>query len=288
MKFIYTALLLIVSLDGLFALPATIATIPTPGYHTFFDPKTGNCGCVPDDKREKECLEETICVEFDIPMRPVWDDKTEICSCKPRSDAEFICIAATTCLEGSSPHWNPSTQECSCLKNTDFPSSAIPSNVRRSNSSPTKDLTQRPAPTVDKCTQLKIFCECGDHYMHWDDEKKACQCPPCAPVVSFGCENLLIYCNDGDHRMHFNPDSKKCECPPSTAAVSSPVKRQVVEVSLPIRPALAPALAPTTTPRDDHCLSLRIFCPCGDHNSHYLLSNESKYIVDILPHEGSP
>ncbi len=78
--------------------------------------------------------------------------------------------------------------------------------------------TSSPAPTPTStrvpCEFLKIFCECGDHHMHWSEEEKRCQCPVCEPVVSLRCENLKIYCNDGDHLMHWDPTSKECKCPP--------------------------------------------------------------------------
>lgn len=71
------------------------------------------------------------------------------------------------------------------------------------------------------CENLKIYCECGDHYMHWNEELEQCQCPACEPpaprpTTEHRCEMLLIYCAEGDHRMHWNPISERCECPAAT------------------------------------------------------------------------
>ncbi|KAL2064561.1 hypothetical protein VTL71DRAFT_3698 [Oculimacula yallundae] len=241
MKLFAAVLLILSGVELAAALPATAATIPTlalqvkpkptekppcytrctVGYHTFVDPKTGNCGCVPDDPEKQECLEETVCAEFDIPLSPVWDEKSRTCSCEPTSNAELICIAATTCSQGLYPHWNPNTKQCQCLKNTGVSEPTKSQVVTRSTQTPTKVSTTTPAPTVDTCTFLRVFCECGDHHMHWSSEKKSCQCPPCGPVVTLGCENLLVYCEGGDHKMHLNPVSKKCECPLVAASQSA-------------------------------------------------------------------
>merc|ERR1712000_608360 len=133
MKLIYSVFILFAEFKGIVALPASsiasaTAGKPAPilsppcqalctkGSHSFYDPDTKKCTCVPDSKEEQKCLLETICVEYDVPMFPVWDDVTGTCDCKPRSNEEFICIAATTCLPGSSPYWNATTKQCDCLK----------------------------------------------------------------------------------------------------------------------------------------------------------------------------
>lgn len=237
-------------------------------YHSFYDPTAKKCTCVPDKKKEQECLSETICVEFDVPMAPVWDNESKTCSCEPRNDDKFICIAASTCLPGSSPYWNPITKNCNCRK----AKTVINPNKRGAaplnSSSPTMIATQTSTPTVDTCTLLKIFCECGDHRQHWSEEKQSCQCPPCAPVMSLGCENLLIYCNDGDHRMHWNPVSKKCECPLPTTTTLKPAKRAIFENTdpKPVASTITPAPAPTS--RIDTCPLLKMLCPCGDRHLH--------------------
>ncbi|KAG4437603.1 hypothetical protein IFR05_006907 [Cadophora sp. M221] len=292
MKPFYAAVVLLAELGGVVGLPATTVasapsiypvkpspTIKTPcqalctrGYHSFYDPATENCICVPDNKEEQECVSKTICVEFSVPMVPVWNSESKECNCEPRNrnDDEFICIAATTCLIGSTPYWNPITKKCSCLK---IKPDSIPArrDVPALNSpSPTLIIRPTPTPTFDTCTLLKIFCECGDHHQHWSEGKQSCQCPQCGPVVSLGCENLLIYCNEGDHKMHWNPVSKKCECPlPTAVPTPKPTKREISETNTPKVATPTPSSGPKPTSRADKCPMLKMLCPCGDRHLHW-------------------
>merc|ERR1711964_729330 len=183
------------------------------GSSPFLDPKTRKCTCTPNITEEQKCLQETICVEYDVPMFPVWDDVTGTCDCKPRSNEEFICIAATTCLPGSSPYWNATTKQCDCLKTKPTSEGAKRDSIPQEKPTKTISPTPTPSASIDTCTFLKVFCECGDHHMHWSEEKQGCECPACPPVVSLGCENLMIYCNEGNHHMHWDPISQKCQCP---------------------------------------------------------------------------
>ncbi|KAH7348920.1 hypothetical protein BKA65DRAFT_477306 [Rhexocercosporidium sp. MPI-PUGE-AT-0058] len=288
MKVLYAALVFLAELRKVVALPATTvashpavnSVTPSPsfnppcqalciqGYQSVYDPTTKKCTCVPDNTKEHKCLSETICIEYDTPMAPVWDAESRRCICEPRNDDKFICIAATTCLPGSSPYWNSATKKCNCLKTKPVSSISKRNSPSIISLSRTAVITPTPAPTVDSCTFLKIFCECGDHHQHWSEEKQACQCPPCPPVVSLGCENLMIYCNEGDHRMHWNPATKKCECPVPTISVSNPAKRaQAVPEIVPSKQSV-PSV-PTTAPRVDTCPLLKMLCPCGDRHLHW-------------------
>ncbi|KAH7416682.1 hypothetical protein BKA64DRAFT_636076 [Cadophora sp. MPI-SDFR-AT-0126] len=236
----------------------------------FWDPKTRRCTCVPRITEEQKCLQETTCIETDVPSVPDWDNITKTCSCRPRTDEEFICIAATTCLPGSSPYWDATTKKCNCLKTKPAVESAKRDTIPQDKPTKTMSPTPTPSPSIDTCTFLKVFCECGDHHMHWSEEKQGCECPACDRVVSLGCEDLKIYCNEGDHHMHWDPVSKKCQCPTATvSARKPPIKHNDAEV-LPREESKAKTSpAPTPTPRVDHCPLLKILCPCGDRHSHW-------------------
>merc|ERR1711929_42170 len=290
MKLIYSVFILFAEFKGIVALPASsiasaTAGKPAPilsppcqalctkGSHSFYDPDTKKCTCVPDSKEEQKCLLETICVEYDIPMVPVWDDGTEKCNCKSRSNEEFICIAATTCLPGSSPYWNATTKQCDCLKTKPTSEGAKRDSIPQEKPTKTISPTPTPSASIDTCTFLKVFCECGDHHMHWSEEKQGCECPACPPVVSLGCENLMIHCNEGNHHMHWDPISQKCQCPsapsPTIAARKLPIKHNDIDLLPRKEPAANASPAPTPIPKVDHCTLLKIFCPCGDHHSHW-------------------
>merc|ERR1712093_962722 len=200
MKLIYSVFILFAEFRGIVALPASsiasaTAGKPAPilsppcqalctkGSHSFYDPDTKKCTCVPDSKEEQKCLLETICVEYDIPMVPVWDDGTKKCSCKSKKDVVSECLATTTCLVGSSPFWDPKTRKCTCTPN----------------------ITEE-----QKCLQETICVEYDvPMFPVWDDVTGTCDCKP-RSNEEFICIAATT-CLPGSS-PYWNATTKQCDC----------------------------------------------------------------------------
>jgi hypothetical protein len=110
------------------------------------------------------------------------------------------------CIAEKRPVYNATSGRCECEWIPGF------GPVKVLGREPEPEVTpvspSKPTPTVDHCTLLKIWCEFGDHRMHFNPATKQCECP------IDKCTLLKIYCEGGDHHMHYNPNTKQCECPP--------------------------------------------------------------------------
>ncbi|KAK0118515.1 hypothetical protein ONS95_007406 [Cadophora gregata] len=230
MKFVYSAVIVLAEVGSILALPAS-STASTSAVSVA--KPTSAPG---PSKDEQTCLLETICIEFDTPMIPVWDDGMKKCSCKPQKDVVSKCLASTTCIVGSSPFWDSKTRKCTC----------IPKNLEE-----------------QKCLQDTICVEYDVPMVpDWDNISRTCYCKP-REDEAFICIAATT-CIPGSSPF-WDAATKKCNCLKTDTAVEA-AKRDVVPQDKPTK-TISPA--PTPTPSVDKCTLLKILCPCGDRHSHW-------------------
>jgi hypothetical protein len=173
-------------------------------------------------------------------MHPVYNSASKQCECEwipglepsapvaeravplPIPTLVHACPGNIKCISEQHPVWNATSQRCECEWIDGF--GPVTAKVKRD-----AESQVTPTPTIGEydplgCYNLKIYCEGGDHHMHYDPKSKECKCPPVKPKptgVDLGCENLLIYCEFGNHRMHFDESCKCCKCPAEPSSYAS-------------------------------------------------------------------
>ncbi|KAH6666609.1 hypothetical protein B0J14DRAFT_603999 [Halenospora varia] len=158
------------------------------------------------------------------------------------------------CIATHTPWYNATSGKCECI-----PIDIKPIEKREEETKPTLITSTLATPTATHlpCESLKIYCECGDHYMHWDALKEQCACPACpAPPkptpTRLPCENLKVYCACGDHVMHWDEKENRCACPTTECP-----KPTLTTVTVPPGPTVTLG-----------CENLMIWCEGGDHKMH--------------------
>jgi len=295
------------------------ATDCISGYLPIWYEETKQCMCEPQSDPDKDrCLMATTCVPG---SHPFWNPSTKKCSCKD-DNGESICKTLTLCPQNTYPVWTPLTETCNCVKSVKEKRAGVtaPKKVDLT-TCPTilcqAGYTPQYIPAQARCSCVKIpvitppscllTIKCAPGYIsNYDPQSKICSCKPdptkCLDLMCIA-EQIPVY----------NLTTGRCGCQwipglqPVTGTLKSIIARDAcsdvmcIAEMVPkldpvtgqcncvwisgLQPSTSKPPAPTPTEYDPlGCRKLLVYCPYGDHFSHY---NPKTKKCQCLPKSGS-
>lgn len=146
------------------------------------------------------------------PRQPQQPSKTPRPKPSPKPSPVVDPCADLLCISEMTPTLNTATGKCECK----WIPGLEPTGGVKAKRDVVETPVPTPTVVTDplNCRLLRIFCEGAEGgYSVYDPVTKSCRCPTPTPVVEDKCERLRVYCEFGDHKMHFDKKCKCCKCP---------------------------------------------------------------------------